>query len=112
MKKLLKHIIAIGILTIIIIILFEIVVMPFYVRHGKKKKLVDVTSMDIKSAIIMIKTSGFKCAVTDTIYVYSGPGQNCSKMVRKAAMSPGSSPGVHGQDHADDDAHSSTGNGL
>jgi serine/threonine-protein kinase len=42
--------------------------MPFYVRHGKSKKLVDVTSMDLKSAMIMIRTSGFKGVVTDTIY--------------------------------------------
>ena len=68
MKKIFKHIIAIIIIVVIIIILFELIIMPFYVRHGKSKALVDVTSMDIKSAMIMIKTSGFKVAVTDTIY--------------------------------------------
>lgn len=68
MKKILKHIIAIGIITVIIIILFELIIMPFYVRHGKSKELIDVTSMDIKSAMIMIRTSGFKGVVTDTIY--------------------------------------------
>ena len=68
MKKIFKHIIAIFILTAIIITAFELIIMPFYVRHGKSKALVDVTSMDIKSAMIMIKTSGFKVAVTDTIY--------------------------------------------
>lgn len=68
MKKILKHIIAVGIITVIIIILFELIIMPFYVRHGKSKELIDVTSMDIKSAMIMIKTSGFKGVVTDTIY--------------------------------------------
>lgn len=68
MKKIFKHIIAIAIIAVIIITVFEFIIMPFYVRHGKSKALVDVTSMDIKSAMIMIKTSGFKCAVTDTIY--------------------------------------------
>ena len=68
MKNILKHIIAIGIITLIIITLFELIIMPFYVRHGKNKELIDVTSMDIKSAMIMIKTSGFKGTVTDTIY--------------------------------------------
>lgn len=68
MKKLLKHIVAIGVITVIIIILFELIIMPFYVRHGKSKKLIDVTLMDIRSAMIMIKTSGFKGTVTDTIY--------------------------------------------
>ncbi len=68
MKKILKHIIAIGVITVIIITLFELIIMPFYVRHGKSKELIDVTSMDIKSAMIMIKTSGFKGTVTDTIY--------------------------------------------
>lgn len=68
MKKILKHIIAISIITLIIIILFEMIIMPFYVRLGKSKELVDVTSMDVKSALIMIRTSGFKGVVTDTIY--------------------------------------------
>ena len=68
MKKILKHITSIITITVIIIILFELIIMPYYVRHGKSKKLIDVTSMDIKSAMIMIKTSGFKATVTDTIY--------------------------------------------
>ena len=68
MKKIFKHAIAISIITVILIILLEFVIMPFYVRHGKSKELVDVTLMDIKSAKIMIKTSGFKGIVTDTIY--------------------------------------------
>ena len=68
MKKILKHIIAISVITLIIVILFEMIIMPFYVRLGKSKELVDVTSMDVKSALIMIKTSGFKGVVTDTIY--------------------------------------------
>jgi len=67
-KKILKHIIVIGIITLIIVVLFEMIIMPFYVRLGKSKELVDVTSMDVKSALIMIKTSGFKSVVTDTIY--------------------------------------------
>ena len=67
-KKILKHIIVIGIITLIIVVLFEMIIMPFYVRLGKSKDLVDVTSMDVKSALIMIKTSGFKSVVTDTIY--------------------------------------------
>ncbi|MEE8478843.1 MAG: PASTA domain-containing protein [Candidatus Neomarinimicrobiota bacterium] len=68
MKKIFKHIIAISIITVILIILLEFIIMPFYVRHGKSKELIDVTLMDIKSAMIMIKTSGFKGIVTDTIY--------------------------------------------
>jgi len=68
MKKILKHIIAISLIIVIIITLFELFIMPYYVRHGKSKELIDVTSMDIKSAMIMLKTSGFKVAVTDTIY--------------------------------------------
>jgi beta-lactam-binding protein with PASTA domain len=68
MKKIFKHTIAISIITVILIILLEFIIMPFYVRHGKSKELVDVTLMDIKSAMIMINTSGFKGIVTDTIY--------------------------------------------
>ncbi len=68
MKKIFKYTIAISIITVILIILLEFIIMPFYVRHGKSKELVDVTLMDIKSAKIMIKTSGFKGIVTDTIY--------------------------------------------
>ncbi len=68
MKKIFKHAIAISIITGILIILLEFIIMPFYVRHGKCKELTDVTLMDIKSAMIMIKTSGFNGVVTDTIY--------------------------------------------
>ena len=68
MKKIFKHIIAIIVVTLIIITLFELIIMPRYVRHGNSKQLVDVTSMDVGSAMIMIRTSGFKCTVTDTIY--------------------------------------------
>jgi len=67
-NKIIKYIIALGLLTIVAFILLESVIMPFYVRHGKDRELVDVTSMDVKSAMIMIRTSGFKGAVTDTIY--------------------------------------------
>ncbi|MEE8341083.1 MAG: PASTA domain-containing protein [Candidatus Neomarinimicrobiota bacterium] len=42
--------------------------MPFYVRHNKSKELIDVTQMDIRSAMIMIRTSGFKSTISDTIY--------------------------------------------
>ncbi len=68
MKKILKHIIAVIFITTLIIALFEILIMPYYARHGKSKQLVDVTSMDIKSGLIMLKTSGFKAVVADTIY--------------------------------------------
>lgn len=67
-NKIIKYIIALGLLTIIAIILLESVILPFYVRHGKRKELVDVTSLDVKSAMIMIRTSGFKGVVADTIY--------------------------------------------
>ena len=68
MKKIIKYIIAISVITLIIAMLFELVFMPFYVRHGKSKELVNVTSMDVKSALIMIKASGFKSVVADTIF--------------------------------------------
>jgi len=66
--KIIKYLIALGLLTIVAFILIETIIMPFYVRHGKSKELVDVTSLDLKSAMIMIRTSGFKGVVTDTIY--------------------------------------------
>ena len=66
--KIIKYIIVLGLLTIVAIILLESVILPFYVRHSKSKELVDVTSLDVKSAMIMIRTSGFKGVVADTIY--------------------------------------------
>jgi serine/threonine-protein kinase len=67
-KKLTKYLITLGFITIIALILFETVIMPFYVRQGKSKKLIDVTSLDVRSALIMIRTSGFRGVVSDTIY--------------------------------------------
>ncbi len=68
LKKLAKYLITLGIITIIALILLEAVIMPFYVRQGKSKELIDVTSLDVRSALIMIRTSGFKGVVSDTIY--------------------------------------------
>lgn len=68
MKKYIKYLIVISIISLIIIILFELIIMPVYVRQGRSKKLVDVTSMDTKSALIMIKTSGFKGVIADTVF--------------------------------------------
>lgn len=67
-SKIIKYFIALLLLTIVTFILLEAVIMPFYVRQGKNKELIDVTSMDVKSAMIMLRTSGFKATVTDTIY--------------------------------------------
>lgn len=67
-NKIIKYIIALSLLIIVAFILFESVIMPFYVRHGKSREMVDVTSIDVKSAMIMIRTSGFKGVVSDTIY--------------------------------------------
>jgi len=67
-KKIIKHLIAIVVILTILFTVFELFIMPFYVRHENNKELVDVTSMDIKSALIMIRTSGFKGEVTDTVY--------------------------------------------
>lgn len=68
LKKIPKYLIAIALLTIIALVLMETLVMPFYVRQGKSRELIDVTSLDVKSALIMIRTSGFRGVVSDTIY--------------------------------------------
>lgn len=70
-NKIIKYLIALGLLTIVALILLETAIMPFYVRHGKNKEMIDVTSIDVKSAMIMLRTSGFKVTVTDTIYTSS-----------------------------------------
>lgn len=68
MNKLFKYIIALAIISLLVFTLFELLIMPFYVRHGKSKKLVDVTLMDTKSALVMIKSAGFKAVISDTIF--------------------------------------------
>lgn len=67
-NKLLQHLAAIGIISLILFFLFEMVVMPLYVRKNRSKTLVNVISMDVDAALVMLKTSGFKATVTDTIY--------------------------------------------
>jgi len=67
-RNLLRYIIVIGIISIIIITLFELIIMPFYVRYGKSDELINVKSMDIEAALIMIDAAGFRGVVTDTIF--------------------------------------------
>lgn len=68
MKDKFKYIIAIGVVTLIIVTLFELVIMPLYVRQGKSRELVDVSAMDVDAALTMIKSSGFKGVIADTIF--------------------------------------------
>lgn len=70
-NRIIKYLVALGLLTILAFILLETVIMPFYVRNNKNKEMIDVTSIDVKSAKIMLRTSGFKATVTDTIYTSS-----------------------------------------
>jgi len=67
-SKIVKYIFTIGILTILAFIILEAFIMPYYVRHGKYKELIDVTSLDIRSARVMLRTSGFRSVIADTIY--------------------------------------------
>lgn len=67
-NKIIRYVIALGSLTILIFIIMEAVIMPYYVRHGKYKELIDVTSLDIRSARVMLRTSGFRSVIADTIF--------------------------------------------
>ena len=68
MNKILKYLITLGIISLIIFTIFELFIMPLYVRHGNNKEMVNVINLDTKSAIVMIKSSGFKAVVADTIF--------------------------------------------
>ena len=67
-NKILQFFIAIGIVSLGLIFIFDWFIMPTYVRKDKMIIVMDVTGKTLKRAITELDVEGFKSVVYDTVY--------------------------------------------
>ena len=68
MNKIIKFLIAFGIVSLAIIIIFDWFIMPSYVRQDKTLIVTDITGKNLNRALIELETEGYKGVVYDTVY--------------------------------------------
>ena len=68
MNKIIKFLIAFGIVSFAIILIFDWFIMPSYVRQNKTLIVTDITGKNLNRALIELETEGYKGVVYDTVY--------------------------------------------
>lgn len=68
MNKIIQFIIAFGIVSLVLILIFDWFIMPSYVRQDKTLIVTDITGKDLNRALIELETEGYKGVVYDTVY--------------------------------------------
>ena len=68
MNKIIQFIIAFGIVSFALILIFDWFIMPSYVRQDKTLIVTDITGKDLNRALIELETEGYKGVVYDTVY--------------------------------------------
>jgi len=68
MNKIIQFLIAFGIVSLTIILIFDWFIMPSYVRQDKTLIVTDITGKDLNRALIELETEGYKGVVYDTVY--------------------------------------------
>ena len=68
MNKIIKFLIAFGIVSLAIILIFDLFIMPSYVRQDKTLVVTDITGKNLNRALIELDTEGYKGVVYDTVY--------------------------------------------
>lgn len=68
MNKIIKFLIAFGIVSFAIILIFDWFIMPSYVRQDKTLIVTDITGKNLNRALIELETEGYKGVVYDTVY--------------------------------------------
>ena len=68
MNKIIQFLIAFGIVSLAIILIFDWFIMPSYVRQDKTLIVTDITGKDLNRALIELETEGYKGVVYDTVY--------------------------------------------
>ena len=68
MNKIIQFLIAFGIVSIALILIFDWFIMPSYVRQDKTLIVTDITGKDLNRALIELETEGYKGVVYDTVY--------------------------------------------
>ncbi len=68
MNKIIQFLIAFGIVSLALILIFDRFIMPSYVRQDKTLIVTDITGKDLNRALIELETEGYKGVVYDTVY--------------------------------------------
>ena len=68
MNKIIQFLIAFGIVSLVIILIFDWFIMPSYVRQDKTLIVTDITGKNLNRALIELETEGYKGVVYDTVY--------------------------------------------
>jgi len=68
MNKIIQFLIAFGIVSFAIILIFDWFIMPSYVRQDKTLIVTDITGKNLNRALIELETEGYKGVVYDTVY--------------------------------------------
>ena len=68
MNKIIQFLIAFGIVSLAIILIFDWFIMPSYVRQDKTLIVTDLTGKNLNRALIELETEGYKGVVYDTVY--------------------------------------------
>jgi len=68
MNKIIQLLIAFGIVSLAIILIFDWFIMPSYVRQDKTLIVTDITGKNLNRALIELDTEGYKGVVYDTVY--------------------------------------------
>ena len=68
MNKIIQLLIAFGIVSLAIILIFDWFIMPSYVRQDKTLIVTDITGKNLNRALIELNTEGYKGVVYDTVY--------------------------------------------
>jgi len=68
MNKIIQFLIAFGIVSLALILIFDWFIMPSYVRQNKTLIVTDIKGKDLNRALIELETEGYKGVVYDTVY--------------------------------------------
>jgi len=67
-NKLTQYLLTFGVVSFVVVILFEYIIMPMYTRHNTGQYLMDVQGKTLEEAIAMIEAEDFRAIVSDTMY--------------------------------------------
>lgn len=68
LKLIIKIIFALGIISALVLALFEFIIMPAYTRQGQERYVLDVRGKPLGRALREIDAEGFRGVVFDTLY--------------------------------------------
>ena len=63
----LRFIVAFIAVGVVLVLVFDKILMPIYVRHGKEVAMIDVLKLPADKAIQILDANGFEVQVVDTI---------------------------------------------